>query len=101
MAGALAWDDGGAVGLVHLVRHRSCWTVGDYCYLPDVFVAAERRGDGIGRRLIEYAFDWAQRHDCSRVHWLTQETNVEAMKLYDRMADRSGFIQYRKLFATD
>ena len=29
MGGALAWDGGAAVGLVHHVRHRSTWTVGD------------------------------------------------------------------------
>ena len=34
---------------------------------------------------------------CSRVHWLTHETNTDAMLLYDRIADRSGFIQYRKI----
>ena len=33
----------------------------------------------------------------SRVHWLTHETNDTARLLYDRIADRSGFIQYRKL----
>ena len=36
--------------------------------------------------------------DCSRVWWLTHETNADAMKLYDKVADRSGFVQYRKLF---
>ena len=98
MAGALAWDGSEAVGLVHLIRHRSCWTIGDYCYLQDLFVSDHRRGGGIGRQLIEYAFAWAQAAGCSRVHWLTHETNGDAMKLYDRIADRSGFIQYRKLF---
>jgi len=32
------------------------------------------------------------------VHWLTKEDNISARALYDQMADRSGFIQYRKLF---
>ena len=35
---------------------------------------------------------------CSRVHWLTHETNTDAMQLYDRIAERSGFVQYRKIF---
>jgi len=34
----------------------------------------------------------------SRVYWLTQEDNAAAPSLYDRLADRSGFIQYRKIF---
>jgi hypothetical protein len=32
------------------------------------------------------------------VHWLTHETNATARALYDTLAERPGFIQYRKLF---
>ncbi|WP_443191726.1 GNAT family N-acetyltransferase [Pseudomonas indica] len=98
MHAALAWLDGRAVGLVHFIYHRSCWTVGDYCYLQDLFVAEGLRGEGVGRRLIEHVYATAQAAGCSRVHWLTHETNTEAMKLYERIADRSGFVQYRHLF---
>jgi hypothetical protein len=34
----------------------------------------------------------------SRVHWLTQETHTDARALYDRGAERPGFIQYGKIF---
>lgn len=100
MEGALAWDGDAAVGLAHTIRHRSCWTIGDYCYLQDLFVREGLRGGGIGRLLIDHAGERARDAGCSRVHWLTHETNTDAMKLYDRVADRSGFIQYRQLFAT-
>ena len=56
------------------------------------------RGDGIGRLLIEHVYAQARAAGASRVHWLTQESNSNARQLYDRIADRSGFIQYRKLF---
>ena len=97
MGGALAWNGDRAIGLVHHIQHRSCWTVGDYCYLQDLFVAHEARGTGTGRKLIEYVYEFAKAKGCSRVHWLTHETNTDAMKLYDNIADRSGFVQYRKL----
>ena len=97
MGGALAWIDGKAIGLVHHIMHRSCWTVGDYCYLQDLFVSDEARGAGIGRQLIEYVYGHAKTKGCSRVHWLTHETNTNAMKLYDNIAQRSGFIQYRHM----
>ena len=29
--------------------------------------------------------------------WLTHESNSQAMLLYDRIADKSGFVQYRKV----
>ena len=53
------------------------------------------RGSGVGRKLIEHVYAEAARMGCSRVYWLTHETNVTAMRLYDRIAQRSGFVQYR------
>jgi GNAT superfamily N-acetyltransferase len=96
MGAALAWDTTTAVGLVHHIRHRSCWTTGDYIYLQDLFVSPEARGTGIGRKLIEYVYALARAQGCARVHWLTHESNTDAMLLYDRIAERSGFVQYRR-----
>jgi ribosomal protein S18 acetylase RimI-like enzyme len=53
-------------------------------------------GSGIARALIEHVYADAKRRGAARVHWLTHESNHQAMQLYDRIADRSGFIQYRK-----
>ena len=97
MHAALAWRDGEAIGLVHWIFHRSCWTVGDYCYLQDLFVAEGVRGGGLGRALIEHVYAQARQAGASRVHWLTQEHNAQARLLYERIASRSGFIQYRQL----
>jgi GNAT superfamily N-acetyltransferase len=96
---ALAEVDGKLVGMVHYIYHRSCWTKGDYCYLQDLFASREARGKGVGRALIEHVYAAALAAGASRVHWLTQESNHTAMQLYDRIAAKSGFLQYRKLFA--
>ncbi len=99
MGAFLARDDAGkAIGMVHWIMHRSCWTTGDYCYLQDLFVAPGIRGGGVGRSLIEAVYDVARKHDCSRVWWLTHETNAQAMVLYDKIAIKSGFVQYVKRF---
>jgi GNAT superfamily N-acetyltransferase len=98
MHGAFAIDGTRPVGIVHYIEHRSCWTIGNYCYLQDLFVDGSVRGRGAGRALIEHVYAHAEALGCSRVHWLTQESNHDARKLYDRIADRSGFIQYRKIF---
>lgn len=95
---AVAELDGKLVGVVHYIFHRSCWTEGDYVYLQDLFVDLTIRGKGIGRALIEHVYAEAREAQASRVHWLTHESNTEAMLLYDRIAEKSGFIQYRKLF---
>ena len=88
--------DGKVRGLVHSIDHRSCWMKEYSCYLQDLFVAPEYRGLGLGRRLIEHVYAQAKARGCARVHWLTHQTNAEAMKLYDRIADKPGFVQYRK-----
>ena len=89
--------EGRIVGIVHWIDHRSCWTAGDYCYLQDLFVEPGLRGGGVGRALIEAVCAAATARGCSRVHWLTHETNRDAMHLYDKVADRSGFVQYRRI----
>lgn len=96
MFGALAMADDKAIGVVHWIFQRSCWTVEDSCYLQDLYVDSEQRGNGVGRQLIEHVYVAAKAAGSSRVHWLTHETNLTAMQLYDRIAERSGFVQYRK-----
>ncbi|WP_018150874.1 GNAT family N-acetyltransferase [Leeia oryzae] len=94
---AVAEVNGELVGMVHYIYHRSCWTMGDYCYLQDLFAVPQQRGKGVGRALIEHVYAASKAAGAARVWWLTHETNEEAMKLYDRIADKSGFIQYRKV----
>ncbi|MBH3426761.1 GNAT family N-acetyltransferase [Pseudomonas alkylphenolica] len=93
---ALAWVDGKAVGMVHWIYHRSNWSIENSCYLQDLYVQSEQRGLGIGRQLIEYVYATAKAAGCAKVHWLTHETNATAISLYEQVAERPGFIQFRK-----
>jgi GNAT superfamily N-acetyltransferase len=92
-----AFVDGQLVGIVHYLFHRSTWTTSDYCYLQDLFTDEAARGRGVGRALIQAVYERARAASASRVYWLTQEGNATARALYDKLADRSGFIQYRKM----
>jgi GNAT superfamily N-acetyltransferase len=96
MDGVLAWQDRQAVGLAHTVRHLSTWSTADKCYLNDLFVSPDVRGRGVGRALIDAVYARAAAAGCGAVYWLTHETNATAMRLYDRVASRSGFVQYSK-----
>lgn len=94
--GAIARDTSGmAVGLVHYIRHRTCWDTADSCYLQDLYVDEDQRGSGVGRVLIAHVTKAAAAFGAAHVHWLTHQTNTRAMRLYDDVAVRSGFVQYR------
>jgi GNAT superfamily N-acetyltransferase len=88
--------NGALIGMTQCVLHRSTWTKGPYCYLNDLFVVPSARGTGAGRALIEAVYKRADELGAERVYWLTHETNATARQLYDRVATRSGFIQYRR-----
>ncbi|NUH53624.1 GNAT family N-acetyltransferase [Citrobacter portucalensis] len=92
---AVAKYDGKIVGLVHYLFHRSTWAESNYCYLEDLFVSEEVRGQHIGKQLIEYVQQQAQKHHASRLYWHTHETNLRGQRLYDWVAQKSGMIEYR------
>jgi len=92
----VAERDGSLVGLVHYLFHRSTIMVTPTCYLQDLFTSAACRGQGIGRALIEAVYQRARTAGSTRVYWLTHESNQVAQGLYDTLAERSGFIVYRK-----
>jgi GNAT superfamily N-acetyltransferase len=96
---ALVAEDGGRLmGLAHYLFHRSTIAIESVCYLQDLFTAPQARGTGIGRKLIEAVYQQALLAGAGRVYWHTHQTNQTAQKLYDRLAEKSGFIVYRKLF---
>ena len=96
---ALVADSGGELlGLTHYLFHRSTTAIEPTCYLQDLFTSAAARGKGVGRALIKGVYAQAQLAGSSRVYWQTHETNQTAMQLYDKVAERSGFVVYRKLF---
>ena len=97
MEALVAEQDGRLLGLAHIIFHRSTTLLADTCYLQDLFTAPDARGRGIGRRLIEAVYARARDAGSSRVYWQTHETNATAMRLYDQVAERSGFLVYRKL----
>ncbi|VIO80158.1 GNAT family N-acetyltransferase [Bradyrhizobium ivorense] len=96
---ALVADRGGTLlGLTHYLFHRSTISIAPNCYLQDVFTSEAARGKGVGRALINGVYTQARLAGLSRVYWQTHETNHTAMQLYDKIAEKPGFVIYRKVF---
>ena len=96
MHAMVAERNGQLLGLVHFLYHRHTTMVAPTCYLQDLYTLDAERGKGVGRALIEAVYARAKADGLQRVYWQTHETNHTAMKLYDKVADHSGFVIYRK-----
>ena len=83
------------IGFAHYLFQRSTWFINSQCYLQDLYVSEAIRGGGVGRTLIAAVVGAAKEAGAARVFWNTHETNAVARRLYDKVAERSGFIQYR------
>lgn len=95
--GLVAVDEGDTpIGIAHVLFHRSTWSPTWYCYLEDLFVEPGLRAQGVGRALIEATYREADARGATRTYWATQEFNYRARGLYDQMATKSPFVQYRR-----
>jgi GNAT superfamily N-acetyltransferase len=84
------------VGLVHYIFHRSTISIAPTCYLQDLFTQESVRGKGVGKSLINAVYEQARIAGLQRVYWHSHESNTTAMTLYNQVAERSGFVVYRK-----
>ena len=96
MHALVAEQSGTLLGLAHFLYHRTTIQVNPTCYLNDLYTVATARGQGVGRALILAVYEHARIAGSTRVYWQTHETNTNAMQLYDKVAEKSGFLVYRK-----
>ena len=99
MLGRLAELDGTVVGFTISVLHPGSWTLAPTCYLEDLFVDSQARGNGLGRALIDDLVALGRDRGWSRLYWHTRQSNDTARRLYDSYMEADDFIRYR-LFLT-
>ena len=71
-------------GVCQLRYRYSIWTGSD-CWLEDIFVEEAARGIGLGRALIEAAFERARERGCARMELDVNEANPGAVRLYESL----------------
>ncbi|HWE33789.1 MAG TPA: GNAT family N-acetyltransferase [Solirubrobacteraceae bacterium] len=88
----LAAANGDPVGLAVLRFRPALWSTSLECYLAELYVAPEYRGDGLGRALMEAAIELARGRGADYMDLGTAETDTAARALYESLgfSNREG-----------
>lgn len=79
----LAGDE--PLGLAVLRFRLAIWSTGTECYLAELYVVPDRRGQGLGRALMERVLEVARARGADWIDLGTSEDDVAARALYERM----------------
>ena len=86
--------DSNIVGIAHY-RTMPRPIKGKYIgFLDDLFVDAEFRGQKIAQKLINHLKSLSKTNNWYGIRWITHSSNENAKKLYDKIANNTGFELY-------
>jgi GNAT superfamily N-acetyltransferase len=90
-------------GVCQLRFRHSIWTDSPDCWLEDLYVEEPARGSGVGRALVELAFERALARGARRIELDTNEHNRGAIALYESLgfsasSKAHGELRGRELF---
>ena len=86
--------EGKIVGIAHY-RTMPRPIKGQYiCFLDDLFVEPEFRGQQIAQKLINHLKSLSKANNWDGIRWITHSSNENAKKLYDKIANNTGFELY-------
>ena len=63
-------------------------------FLDDLFVKKDFRGQKIAQKLINYLKSLSKANNWDGIRWITHSSNENAKKLYDKIANNTGFELY-------
>ena len=86
--------EGKIVGIAHY-RTMPRPIKGKYIgFLDDLFVEPEFRGQQIAQKLISHLKSLSKTNNWDGIRWITHSSNENAKKLYDKIANNTGFELY-------
>ena len=86
--------DGKIVGIAHY-RTMPRPIKGEYIgFLDDLFVEPNFRGKKIAQKLISHLKSLSKVNNWDGIRWITHSSNKNAKKLYDKIANNTGFELY-------
>lgn len=91
-----AWRGDELVGYACLYWHFTSLVPAETVLLNDLYVAEDRRGEGVGRALIEASAEIARERGAHQLQWVTAPDNETARRLYDTTgAESEPSIEYQ------
>lgn len=63
-------------------------------FMDDLFVDPAQRGEGIGQELIKSVEEFASERNIAVIRWITGADNENAMKVYDKLANKTSWVMY-------
>lgn len=82
----VAEENGKIIGTLTLIRYRI--PSGMKTWIEDVVVDKKMRGKGIGKRLTQFAIDWAKKNNIEKIDLTSSLFRIEANELYLKIGFR-------------
>ena len=86
--------DNKIVALAHFRRMPRPLKGQDICFLDDLFVDPQHRGQKIGEKLINRIREISKSRGWSLVRWITRDDNLRAKSLYNRISEKTNWDVY-------
>ena len=81
---AIALADGDA-GFALMRFRPNLWSAALECYLAELYILPEHRGDGLGRALMDHVLDLARERGADHIDLATGENDHAAQDLYESL----------------
>ena len=91
VCGICALKNGEMVGLVHYILHPTTGAIEHACYMQDVYVDENYRGQGIAKKMIIDLIEIGKKEKWSRLYWLADAENEAAQALYKNIGIKMNF----------
>lgn len=93
---AIDSDTNRAIGMVNYFTHIQTWDFKDKLLLNDLYVDEDCRLKGVGKKLIEFVYNEADKMGAPQVYWNTDFDNHRAQLLYTKVGEKTGKLSYKR-----
>ncbi|MEM8833583.1 MAG: GNAT family N-acetyltransferase [Pseudomonadota bacterium] len=89
-----AFQDNQLIGFLHYVLHHTTGFIEPACYMQDLFVLPDHRGQGIAKQLVWELNAIAKKENYARLYWFVDNQNESALNLYKNLGIKMDFALY-------